>query len=657
MKKSLPRMLKVILPLLGLATLGGVIGVVATACSNQTTSSASGSSGTDKDILGSGNLKSSGDMYQNNLVNANLQGNKGYVFQQNAHNNVNIAALANIINYNEIQYMYNVLNNPAMKQFMNWLSTKKVLVVDGQIPNPSWSRVSTDSPGNKSAQMENIQQQFVICSPQLYPLLYTSPTNKEMPGFGMQMALPTSKDNLNTVLSDWKGAIIAGNKGQPQTQLFNALKGSADIVLYVYPGTSNWISQNLSMAQEALKPLLTTDSQNYYQDAVIPVTLSQGFDSLNSPIGLIYLMQSLINGQAYQQTTDGVWSKDDSQDWITSLGKFYEAVNPNDKNFATYNQTITPYFELRETFGMDLSDYGYSEKGKKAVFPFAEKYIHTLWDNKAEGDRTKTLAAYFNDTSMLLALGFTPYYSTYIIDPGQSAVPSLKEGVVLPAYIKSAYPNLIGSEKDHKDGQTIPLTQQTTGIWQHHVEPVVQNLYIKHIGTVLADDWLMPKTATIYSSGRPVVNHIIYNTQGDYTLNGEAFFTADNKSANFNSTSATPSNISNSGFMPSNLMNQSINGKSFFDVLKNCSTTGIDGELGNAIMDDFQGFQWFANQIQYIHVNEFQTPKLTYYYDSKILNFKDVDLSFIDWNIAPELLTNNSSSVINNVADSVSTKK
>lgn len=667
MKTFRSKFLKICLPIIGAAVLTAAVSVSLTACSTQNNSSSnnaksSGSSvsnSNNANIPGSGNVSSTFNA-QDNLANGNSS-SSSYVFANNKHNNVNMAALANIINYNEIQNMYNILNNPKMKDFMQWLSQQKILVVDGQIPNPAWARVPDVSPGNSAAQIQSMQSNFVICTPQLYPLLYTSPQNKELPGFGMQMAVPTNKENLQTMLSDFKGEIIAHAKGQSEISLFNAMKESATLVIYIYPGTADWITQNLQTAQEAMKPLLAANVQQYYQQAVIPVTLSQGFDSLNSPIGLMYLMQSLLNGNAYQQSASGQWSKNPSQNWVTSFSQAYEVQNPKAANlneFKAYVDSITPYFQLNQTFGMDLADYGYTKKGQTAVFPFAEDDIHTLDDPTSGGQQNKTLSAYFNDTSMLLALGFTPFYSTYIIDPGVSAVPSIKNGIVLPDYIKSIYPNLIASSVSAaKDGQTVPLTQQVTGIWQHHVEPETSTLVTKDVGTVLADDWLMAKTSVIYSGGSPVINHIIYNSQGDYTLNSESFFTKNNTSAQFNTQNAVDSSISSSGFMPKNWLDLSYNGTSMFDMMVNASTTGIDGEYGNAIMNDFRGFQWFANQLEYIKQNEFQLPKITYYYASKgVLNLKDAsDLSFINWNVYPTLL--NSSTVNSSNQQPTTTKK
>lgn len=651
MKKINNKFLKIGLPLLGVATLAIAVPFALTACTQSKNASSTTSSknngplntGANAIIPGAGNISSSFDE-QSNLWNNSLKNKKGYVFQNNQHNNVNIADLASVINYNEIQNMYKILNNPKMQSFMKWLSTKKVIVVDAQIPNPAWTRVPSVSPGNVAKQIKHIQSDFVLCTPQLYPILYTSPQNKELPGFGMQMAMPSNQANINVLMDDWKGEIIAHQKGVDDYSLFQAMQGSADVVIYLYPGTSDWITQNLSMAQEALKPLLTTNSAFDYTKAIIPITLAQGFDSLNSPIGLMYLFQSLLNGKGYSQSTDGQWSQNNSLNWKSSLANLYQSQNQDAVDlqpFLAYVNQITPYFELIQTFGLDLVADGYAEKGKKAIFPFAEKYIHTLNGPSNGGSQNKTLSAYFNDTSMLLALGFTPYYSTYIIDPGQSAVPNIKNGIVLPDYVKNIYPNLIATSiNNSKDGQTVPVKQSKTGIWQHHVDPKPMSLMLLNVGTVLADDWLMPKTSTIYSAGNPIINHIIYNSQGDYTLNAEAFFTSNNKSALFNSSTPAPNKISYFGFMPANLMDKTINGEPIFDSMVNNSTTGIDGQQGNAIMDDFMGFQWFANQLEFIHQNEFQIPKITYYYAGKTLNFNNINLSYWNWNIDPNILNN-----------------
>ncbi|GAA5414727.1 hypothetical protein [Ureaplasma ceti] len=608
MKKSLSNFIKIGLPILAVAGIATALPVALTSCSNPDASSSSATFN-----------------FQNNLK---INGSKdtSNIFSANKHNNVNLADMAAVVNANELNYMYNTLNSSAMKPFMQWLHTKKILVVDGQIPNPKWVRVPTDAPNSDTAKIQAIQNDFVLDTPTIYSTLYSAPTNRELPGFGMQMALPSNPDNLKTLEQYWKGQIVATTPGKTSAPIFQAMEASADIVLYVYPGTSTWITPTL--AEQALKPLLTTNSQKNYTKAIIPVTLAQGFDSLNSPIGMLYLFSSLINGQAYKQSADGVWTANSSENWANSLSSLYIAENASSKDPTVKAaidaiNAVKPYFTIEETFGLDMAKYGYCEEGKKAVFPFAEKYIHTLMDETKGSSNHRTLSAYFNDTSMLLALGFTPYYSTYIIDPGTAhGNARLEAGIIMPGYIQNIYPNLISKNKNNVgDGQTFPLLQSRTGIWQHHVEPNVAQLRADKVGTVLADDWLMPKTATIYNNGTPQVNHIIYNTQGDYTTNGQIFYTKNDKSAQHNTgTAITNQSVSNSGFMPKNLMNlQSfISGKSYWQWCYDNSTTGISTDRGNIADDDFQGFQWFANQLEAIQGNEFQVPKTSFMFQDKL---------------------------------------
>lgn len=625
MKKSLTRFLKIGLPIIGVASVATALPLALTSC---------------------GSSNDGGSAALNNMTTKNTDDT--YSFDTNEHNNVNIADMAAIVNANELNYMYNTLNNPALKPFIKWLSTKKILVVDGQIPNPKWIRVPDKAPDSQKSKIQDIQNDFVLCTPTIYSLLYSSPTNRELPGFGMQMALPTNKDNLKTLESYWKGQIVAQQPGKPSNNIFTAMEGSADIVLYVYPGTATWITKDL--AQEALKPLLTTNSQSHSEQAIIPVTLAQGFDSLNSPIGMIYLFQSLLNGIGYSQDINGNWTKDPQANWPCSLQSLYNVENASSsdlKSVDDFLNSITPYFELTNTFGLDLSEYDYTEKGKTAIFPFAEKYIKTLTDNTKNTDSNYTLSAYFNDTSMLLALGFAPQYSTYIIDPGTAfpaSDPRHDAGVIMPGYVTNIYPNLVNTSSDtpKDNGTTIPLKQSATGIWQHHVEPKIPLLRAKKIGTILADDWLMPKVNGIYNNGNSIVNHIIYNTQGDYTTNGQVFFTKDNTSAQHNSKEAiVNTSISNTGFMPTNMMNGdfTIGGQSYFDYCYDNSTTGQAGDTGNVINDNFQGFQWFANQIEGIKGNEFQMPKLSYFYLNNVngvatkLNTEIDNFASYDWNV------------------------
>ena len=169
---------------------------------------------------------------QDNLINKTTQ-NQQYSFQENSHNNIDLSKIAACINTNEIKYMYDILNNPILSNFTSWLSHQKILVVDGQIPNPKWGRVPTDNPGSYDQQILSIQQNFVLLTPQLYPILYSSPKNIEYPGFGMQFAIP---NNYQLMLKDYKGEIIAGKTGQNKQQaLFETMKSSANIVIYLYP--------------------------------------------------------------------------------------------------------------------------------------------------------------------------------------------------------------------------------------------------------------------------------------------------------------------------------------------------------------------------------------------------------------------------------------
>lgn len=721
MKKSLSNFIKIGLPILAVAGIATALPLALTSCSNP----------------GSVN-------YQNNLK-INDSTDTSNIFATNKHNNVNLADMAAVVNANELNYMYNTLNSSAMKPFMQWLHTKKILVVDGQIPNPKWIRVPTDAPNGDAAKIQAIQSDFVLDTPTIYSTLYSAPTNRELPGFGMQMALPSNPDNLKILEKDWKGQIVATTPGKTSAPIFQAMEQSADIVLYVYPGTSTWITPTL--AEQALKPLLTANSQKNYTKAIIPVTLAQGFDSLNSPIGMLYLFSSLINGQAYKQSADGVWTANSSENWANSLSSLYiaekqdpvnqltdqknklaseiaqlkqqiqeaqkakaapkaaagkektdpkssetgktkvdtQALQAEIKKLEAQSQTIQteidtknkaiqaevdvlnavkPYFTIEETFGLDMAKYGYCEEGKKAVFPFAEKYIHTLMDETKGSSNHRTLSAYFNDTSMLLALGFTPYYSTYIIDPGTAhGSAALEKGIVMPGYVKNIYPNLISHDKNKVgDGQTYPLLQSRTGIWQHHVEPSVAQLRADKVGTVLADDWLMPKIATMYNSGNPQINHIIYNTQGDYTTNGQIFYTKNDKSAQHNTgTAITNQSVSNSGFMPKNLMNlQSfIGGKSYWQWCYDNSTTGIATDHGNIADDDFQGFQWFANQLEVIQGNEFQVPKTSFMFQDKLGDITtSLDTTAIakyaaySWNVASVQEPDSASSTKQPVVDS-----
>ena len=576
-------------------------------------------------------LNKSSVNYESNLANKTIK-NSNYSFQQNAHNNVDLSKMAACIDANEIQYMYDILNNPIMANFMTWLSSQKILVVDGQIPNPKWGRVPTNNPGTYQQQISSIQQNFVLLTPQLYPILYTSPKNIEAPGFGMQFPIP---NNYQQMLKDYKGEIIAGKTGQNKQQaLFEAMKNSADIVIYVYPGTSTWIKNNISIAQNALKPLLTSQSKPFYKDTIIPLELSQGFDSINSPIGLVYLFQSLLNGEVYTQTYNGSWFIS-NQTWPSSFKKIYLDFNPqenNNRNFINYINAVTPYFEILNNYGIDFQEDKYATNNKNVIFPFAEKYLHTL---KNPNSNQRTLSAYFNATSMLISLGFTPYYSTYIIDPHTTNIKSLENGVAVPDYIKNIYPNIINSSQKQQDGKIILVKQTTTGIWEHHVDPININLVMLRVGTIFVDDWLMPETPSLYNNGQPLVNHIIYNTQGDYTLNGEVFFTSNNKAANFNTTELNPSVSNVAGFFPQNLLEIPNFYKTFLGN-DNYSSTGIPGQLGNSVFDIFTGFQWFANQIQFIKNNEFQIPTISY----KFIENNTLKEPFYDWNTTNKDLKN-----------------
>ena len=333
---------------------------------------------------------------------------------------------------------------------------------------------------------------------------------------------------------------------------------------------------------------------------------------MNSPIGLIYLFQSLLNGYSYTQDFNGNWSKDVNKTWPSSFKKIYLDFNPQQDNnfkFINFINNITPYFELVDNYGIDFRKYGYSSNSKSATFPFAEKYLHTL---KNLNNNDRTLSAYFNATSMLIALGFTPYYSTYIIDPNTTNDAHLRNGVGVPDYIQNMYPNIISNKENPQDGKIVLIRQTTTGIWEHHVNPIDINLVMLRVGTIFVDDWMMPEIFSLYNNGKPLVNHIIYNTQGDYTLNGEIFFTSDNKLANFNSTKQN-TNENVSGFFPENLLKI----PNFYNTYlgnQNYSSTGIPGQLGNSIFDIYTGFQWFANQIHLIKNNEFQIPKTSYSY-------------------------------------------